>query len=170
MHSSPEAGDGRGPSLRSVEIVVALLIFILGAAVVWDSVRIGNGWATEGPQAGFFPFYIGLIICVASIVNLAYAALATPAVAAGLFVSVKQFRQVLWVLVPAAIFVALIGVLGIYVAAALFIGAFMRVVGRFAWLRTVAVSLAVPIIAFAMFEIWFLTPLLKGPLEAALGY
>ena len=36
-----------------------------------DSLRLGVGWReSEGPTAGYFPFYIGLFLAVASVVNL----------------------------------------------------------------------------------------------------
>jgi hypothetical protein len=88
----------------------------------------------------------------------------------GTFVERAQFRDVLKVLVPAAVFVALIGYIGIYVASALFIGAFMRWLGRFRWRTIAIVSVAVPLALFFLFEIWFLVPLPKGPLEDFLGY
>ena len=38
------------------------------------------------------------------------------------------------------------------------------------WHIAVAVAVAVPVLTFLMFEIWFLVPLPKGPLESFLGY
>ncbi len=168
MHKSLPTGDGHGPSRRTVDIIVAIVILCFGAAVVWDSVRLGRGWAIEGPQAGFFPFYIGSVICAASILNLVRAVMTRGH--SHEFVSGSQFKQVLWVLIPVMVFVALIGWLGIYVSAAIFIGMFMRVVGRFSWPTVAIVAIGIPVLAFLTFEIWFLTPLPKGPLETALGY
>jgi hypothetical protein len=74
------------------------------------------------------------------------------------------------VLLPAGVFVFLIGFIGIYVSSALFIGAFMRWLGRFPWHTIVLVSVCVPLALFLLFEIWFLVPLPKGPLEDFLGY
>ena len=33
------------------------------------SLRVGIGWADEGPRSGYFPFYIGLLIVAGSLVN-----------------------------------------------------------------------------------------------------
>jgi hypothetical protein len=77
---------------------------------------------------------------------------------------------VLSVFIPAVIYVAATYFIGIYVASAVFIGAFMYWHGRFAWTRIVPVSLSVPVSMFLLFEVWFLVPLPKGPLEALIGY
>jgi hypothetical protein len=152
-----------------MEIVVALLTFALGLVVIYDSRRVGAGWAEDGPQAGYFPFYIGLILCIASIWTL-WRTLFSGMAAAGVFVSHKKIRLVLSVFIPAMIYVAATWFIGIYVASAVFIGAFMYWHGRFAWTRIVPVSLSVPVSMFLLFEVWFLVPLPKGPLEALIGY
>lgn len=160
----------RGVSTKAVEIVVALLTLVLGLVVIFDSRRVGAGWADDGPQAGYFPFYIGLILCLASIWTLWRVLFSGKDVAAGVFVSHKKLRLVLSVLIPSLIYVAAIYFIGIYVASAVFIGAFMYWHGRFAWSRIIPVSLSVPVAMFLLFEIWFLVPLPKGPLEALIGY
>jgi hypothetical protein len=153
---------------KSAEIGVAALFFALGALVMWDSVRLGARWAEDGPQAGYFPFYIGLLVCVASAANLASACLLRGA-KNRTFVETHQLALVLIVLVPAAIYVGLIGWLGIYVTSALFIGFFMRWLGGYAWWKVAAVSLGTSVVFYLIFEVWFLVPLPKGPLESALG-
>lgn len=170
--SDSEHRDGpapRGPSTRGVEIAVAALILAAGAVVIYDSLRIGAGWASDGPEAGYFPFYIGLLICLASGWILAQTILGKHS-SSRVFVSMRKLRLVSAVLVPAIGFVVAVYFVGLYVAAALFIAAFMRWQGGFSAMRILPVSLAVPILLFFMFEIWFLVPLPKGPLEALFGY
>ncbi len=156
-------------SKRKADIIVALILAAVGALVIIDSLRLGIGWAADGPQSGYFPFYIGLLLVVASLGTISVTLFGRDQ-GRGAFVERTQFRDVLKVLVPAAVFVALIGYIGIYVASALFIGAFMRWLGRFRWRTIAVVSVAVPIALFLLFEIWFLVPLPKGPLEDFLGY
>jgi putative tricarboxylic transport membrane protein len=162
-----EGPDGR-PALgvKGAEIALALFFLALGAIVVYDSARLGARWADDGPQTGYFPFYIGALICVASLANLIAA---TRAPQGRTFVEVGQLKLVLAVLVPSAIYVALIGWLGIYVASALFIAFFMRRLGHFAWWKTIAVSIGNSVVFFLIFEVWFKIPLPKGPLENLLG-
>ncbi len=153
---------------KSAEIVVAALFFLAGAIVVYDSVRLGAKWADDGPQAGYFPFYIGVILCVSALVNLAAALVAKDGDGKA-FVEVGQLKLVLSVLVPSAVYVGLIDWLGIYVASILFIGFFMRWLGKYDWWKLMAVSVGNSVFFFLIFEIWFKIPLPKGPIESWLG-
>ena len=152
---------------KSAEIVVAALFFLAGALVVYDSLRLGAKWAEDGPEAGYFPFIVGAIICISAAVN--FAAMFTWARGTDKpFVEVGQLKMVLAVLVPTAIYVAVIGFLGIYVASILFIAFFMRWLGKYDWWKLAAVSIGNSVFFFIIFEVWFKIPLPKGPLEALL--
>ena len=152
----------------SAELAVAALFFLLGAIVVYDSRRLGAGWSDDGPQAGYFPFYIGLLVCVAAAVNFGHALLGKRDRGKA-FVEVEALKLVLSVLVPAAIYVGLIGWIGIYVASTVFIAFFMRWLGKYAWWKVAAVSIGNSVVFFLIFEYWFKVPLPKGPLESLLG-
>ena len=160
-------------SVRAWEVCVAALFFLFAAIVVWDSRRLGARWGEDGPQAGYFPFYIGVFILISSAVNLLAAIVSGPAGRAP-FVYWGQLRMILIVMVPSFIYVALIANpwfgLGIYVASAIFIALFMVYLGKYAWGKTAAVSIGTMFVFFLMFEIWFKVPLPKGPLETALGF
>jgi putative tricarboxylic transport membrane protein len=153
---------------KSAEIAVAAFFFLLGALVIWDSARLGAKWGEDGPQAGYFPFYLGLIVCIASAVNLVMA-LRLRGEKNRVFVERGQLKLVLVVLIPAAIYVGLIGWLGIYLTSALFIAFFMRWLGKYPWWKVAAVSIGNSVVFFFIFEIWFKVPLPKGPLEVWLG-
>ena len=86
------------------------------------------------------------------------------------FVDRSKLKLVLKVLIPTVGFVVLIGYLGIYVAAAIFIVFFMWWLGKYSLVKAIPVGVAVPLVLFWLFEIMFLIPLPKGPLEAALGF
>ena len=152
---------------RTLEIIVSVALFGFGAVIMWDSHRMGNGWTSEGPQSGYFPFYIGLLMSAASAINF-FVALRSSADAS--FVSREEIKLVGAMFMPTVAFLFLMQWIGIYVAAFVFIGFFMRWQGKFGWLRCALVALGTPIVIFLMFEIWFKVPLLKGPLEAALGF
>jgi hypothetical protein len=66
--------------------------------------------------------------------------------------------------------VAVLDHIGIYVASAIYIAAFMLYMGRYRVITSAAVGIGVSIALFFMFEIWFLVPLPKGPLEEMLGF
>lgn len=161
-----DAEDQPTLTVKSVEVAVAVIIAAGGALVIFDSVRLGARWGSDGPQAGYFPFYIGVILVVSAAVNLVRA-LRDPFVRT--FVTAEQGRQVLLILLPLIVYVGLIEWLGIYVASTLYIGVFMLWLGKYRILKTLLVSVGVSVAFFLMFEVWFKVPLIKGPLEAALG-
>ena len=159
------------PGTRAVpvDLVVAALIFALGALVAYDSARLGSSWASDGPQAGYFPYYIGAIICISSLVVFVQGLLRLRT-DRQVFVTHAQLKQVMVILLPSTAYVLGVQLIGIYVSSAVFIGLFMLIAGKYSWLRSAAVGLGVSISAFVMFEIWFKIPLPKGPLERLLGY
>jgi len=166
-------GDKPVTSLRVAEIVMGSLFLIFGAVIMWDSRQLGAAWGSDGPQAGYFPFYIGLFIVVSAVAILLQALRLGPK-GDSAFVKRGELKLVFSVLMPTVVYVALIAnpwfSLGIYVASAVFIGWFMWRLGGYRWPLTAAVSLGVPALLFLVFERWFLVPLPKGPLEQLLGY
>ncbi len=171
-----DSAEKSAASVRAVDLATAVIIFVFGAVVLLDSYRIGASWSSDGPEAGYFPFYIGVILCIASVVNFANALRQRGVDDGGAsFVSITSLKLIMSVLIPTIVYVMLIaGIgpvpgLGIYVASAIFVAVFMVWLGKYAWGITTAVSLGVPVVFFLMFEIWFKVPLPKGPLEALLG-
>jgi putative tricarboxylic transport membrane protein len=163
------SGNEHTVSTRTVEIVVSGLFVTLALVIMYDNWRIGARWASDGPEAGYFPFYIGLIMLVASMGTLIINLLSKSADRSN-FVERSQFKQVLQVLIPTAGFVFLIWLIGIYFAAAIFITFFMWWLGKYPLYRILPVAIIVPLVLFMMFEVYFLVPLPKGPIETALGF
>ncbi|MBL8343950.1 MAG: tripartite tricarboxylate transporter TctB family protein [Rubrivivax sp.] len=152
---------------RWPELIVAGLLAAIAMLVITDSLRVGAGWADDGPRAGYFPFYIGLALLGSSawilIGQLRRWAVRTS------FATRTEGGRVLSVLWPMVLYVVLIKVLGIYVASAGLITWFMTRHGQHSVVMRAAVALGVPLVVFAVFERWFLVPLPKGPLEALVG-
>ena len=162
-----EATEASAASTRTLEIATAVFFLIVGSVVMWDSSRLGAGWGTDGPQSGYFPFYIGLLMNLASGVNLLLALKSSKTES---FVSRPQIKLVLAIFLPCLVYVAVMQWLGLYVSSIIFIALFMRWQGKFSLLKSIVTSVGVVVVLFAMFEIWFKVPLIKGPLEALLGY
>lgn len=161
-----QGSNTAGPTHKSVEAGVTLVIALFGAITVYGSIKAGIGWGAEGPRAGFFPFYVGLFIVIASAVNLWN----TLNEGQGdLFAEWGQLRQVFSVVIPTAIYVGVMPFIGLYVASFLFIGWFMRWLGKYRWITVIAVSIGMPLVTYIVFERWFLVPLPKGPLEEMVG-
>ena len=163
MNQESGALAGNGPSHRGVEIGVAVATAVFGLITILGSLQVGINWGAEGPRSGFFPFWVGIVIVGGSAINLALALLEH--VTGKLFAEWGQLREVLRVVIPTTIYVAIIPYLGIYVASLVLIAVFMKWLGRYGWLLTLAVSLGVVVATYFLFERWFLIPLPKGPLE-----
>jgi hypothetical protein len=168
MNETVNEAGGAGPSHRHVEFGVAAFMALLALIGIYGSMQVGVGWGAEGPRAGFFPFYVSLIVLISCIVNV------VQLVRAGddgrIFASWSQLKQVFSVVVPTAVYVGLVPYIGIYVSSALLIAVFMRWFGKYNWLWVIGISVLVPLLTFLTFELWFLVPLPKGPLENFLGY
>lgn len=149
----------RGISTHAVELAVAALVVGLGLTVLIGSWHLGSKWTSDGPGPGYFPFYISLIMCIsgAGIFVQALRRRRTD-----IFVDSEQLRQVLTVLVPAAVYVGAVQLFGLYVASAVYIALFMAVLGKFAWPKSIVAGIVIMAIFFAMFEMWFKVPLYKG--------
>jgi len=173
MQSEPFSADADKAvvSMRTMEIAVALGFFLIGALVMWDSVRLGHTWGDDGPGAGYFPFYISLIMMLTAGVVMLVAALGSKAKQSGAapFVTRGQLRPVLAVFFPLALYVLGVQYLGLYVSAALFVGLFMRINGKYGLKKILPITIVLPVVVYLMFEKWFLVPLPKGPIEALLG-
>ncbi len=161
-----QSDDQTGPRHRTVEIGTVAAMTAFGLITVVGSIQAGIGWGAEGPRAGFFPFYLGLFIIGSSLINLWHAIRSERD---PLFAEWGQLRQVVSVVVPTAAYVVVLPIIGIYVSSALLIAGFMKWFGRYGWGLILAVSLGTMIIAYMVFERWFLLPLPKGPLEELLG-
>ena len=168
----PTAPSDNSPSVvstRTVDIVVSLLLLALAALLCFDNWRTGIAWAPDGPQAGYFPFYLGLILAAASLYGL-ITALVTGAGATQTFLTRNQLLRVMQVFIPTLLFCLLTQWLGLYVASFFLIAGFMRIIGRIALWKSMLTAFLFAIIMFVTFDIAFDVIMPKGPLEAAFGY
>jgi hypothetical protein len=154
-------------STRTVEIVVFLLLLAFAGVMAFDNWRTGVGWAPDGPEAGYFPFYLSLILGGASLFGL-LAALRRSGLGKG-FLDRDQLRRVLQVFVPTALFCLCTQLLGLYVASFLLVAGFMGWVGRIAWWKAILTSLVFAVSMFLVFDLAFDVIMPKGPIEALFG-
>ena len=153
--------------MRVADIVTASILILLGGLVLADALRLGVGWGSDGPNSGFFPFWLALIMVLSCAVIIVQAALKATGRS---FVTREKVGPVFKVLWPATASVMLIHWVGLYVSSALYIGFYMRWVGRHTWSAVVLLAFGIPVTIFLVFEKWFYVPMPKGPLEAWLGY
>lgn len=167
----PTAPAGDSPAVtthRTVDVVVSFLLLALAALLGFDNWRTGMGWDATGPQAGYFPFYLSVILAAACLYGIGREFRARRQ-AAETFVSRAQLRRVLQVFVPALLFGLLMKWLGLYVASFLLVAGFMALIGRIAVWKSLLTALLFSLIMFVTFEIGFSVIMPKGPLEALFG-
>ena len=171
--NQPDSEEAGHPVAKNgtVDAVVAALLMVVGLVVVFEARRLGAGWTTDGPGAGYFPFYIGLLLCIGG-AGILYQAVVSKSRDTDTFVDSVQLKRVASVFLPSVVYVAAIMLLGLYVASAVFIALFMVILGKYPPVKSVLVGLVVNALFFAMFEVWFKVPLFKGALNPLgfLGY
>ena len=159
--------------MRVADLITSVVLMVLGGVVLGDALRLGAGWGSDGPQSGFVPFWLALLLLLVSVAIFIQALVRGGVIP---FVTREKLRPVLQVLLPVAVFIILIDPpgplsgLGLYVAGAIYLAVYMRWVGHHDWRAVVALAVIIPIVTFVVFERWFLVPMPKGPLETWLGY
>lgn len=153
--------------MRAADLITASILILLGSLVIVDAMRLGVGWGMDGPKSGFFPFWLALIMVTCCAIIMAQQVLKATG---RRFAEREKVAPVLKVLWPAVLAVALMQWLGLYVASALYLGFYMRWVGRHSWATVISLAFGIPLVTFLIFERYFYVPMPKGPLEAWLGY
>jgi len=156
--------------MRKANLGVAIFLFLIGAIVMFDAVRLGWRWQPGfGPGAGYLPFYLalGVLICtgifiVKQIIQLSKVGI----VGDKRLIQEGGLKPILWVLLPSTAMVVLTSILGLHFAAFIFLLFYMRVVGKIGWLECSLVSVLFPILMYIVFDRLFLIPLPDGMLGA----
>ena len=167
--TAPEDDSPAVTSAHTVDVVVSLLLLALAVALGYDNWKTGIGWDSTGPEPGYFPFYLSVILAGASLYGLGAAYLSRRE-AAETFVTRAQLRRVMAVFVPTLLFCLVTQFLGLYVASFLLISGFMRIVGKIALWKSLVTAFLFTALMFVTFDIAFDVIMPKGPLEAAFGY
>ena len=167
--TAPAVDSPAVASTRSAGIAVCLLLLAFAALMAFDNWRTGMGWASDGPRAGYFPFYLSVILGAASAYGLV-TAFRNRDGASKIFVTRDQLRRVTQVFVPTLVFCLFTQWLGLYVASFLLVAGFMRIVGRIALWKSLLTSFVFAVAMFVTFDLAFDVIMPKGPLEAAFGY
>jgi len=158
--------------MRKADGICGLILLALGVLVVYDSRQYGVfGWGPAGPEPGLYPFLLGFGIIVGSLTILGQVLLRSRASSPDEpFMPRGALKPVLCVAVPATLMVFLTELIGLYLAAGLYLGVYMRWIGRKRWITVLAVSILLPLAGYIVFEKWFLIPLPEGRLTSRLGF
>ena len=163
--------SGSHLQMRWMELLVAACFLGVSLLVITDSLRVGNAWGTDGPEPGYFPFYIGCLLFGGATWVILQTLLAWKQDdGEEVFAEKHEFNLMLLMLVPSVFFTAAIFVLGIYLASLTFVAAFMVWQGKYSYFKSIAVGTSISAVLFSLFEVWFKLPLPKGFIETWLGY
>jgi putative tricarboxylic transport membrane protein len=154
---------------RSVDVVTSALLFLLAVLLCYNNWQTGMGWSSVGPEPGYFPFYLGVLLAAASLYGI-FKVLVGGAGASEPFVTRDQLWRVMQVFVPTLVFCILTQWLGIYVASFLLTAGFMRIIGRISWWVSLLTGFLFSLLMFITFDVAFDVIMPKGPLEAFFGY
>jgi hypothetical protein len=158
-------------SRRALEISTAALTGIFGVAVVVSSIDNGIGWSSAGVDAGTFPFLTGVIVVLGSLYNLGQGALGRGTLArVTVAVTRAELGRLAGLFIPAAIFVAAIPVLGMYLASAGYVFAVLALPKRQSVLHALVIAAVTPLVLYAVFERLFQVSLPHGAFAAAFGF
>jgi putative tricarboxylic transport membrane protein len=154
--------------MRTAEITTSTILLAISALVIYEAFRLGFGWGLEGPQPGFFIFWLGAGLAACSLVTIGRVLFAGPVLWQRFFPT-AAWSEVLRVFLPMAGAILLMEFLGFYIAAAVYLAFFMRWVGGFSWKMLLLVAFLFAVSHYYVFEKWFLVPLPKGLLEPYIG-
>ncbi len=172
LGAPPEDEADTSPAVvgrRPVETATLAAVLAFSLLMAWDNWRTGIHWESTGPQAGYFPFYVAMIMagaCAWGLV-LEFAKRATPD---SPFVRRNQFKRVMQVFVPTLLYVPATQWLGLYVSSLILVAGFMIWVGRLKPWVSIVTGLVFSVAMFVTFEVAFDVIMPKGPLERLLGY
>jgi hypothetical protein len=166
--TAPASNSPAVTTTRTVEVVVYLLLLALALGLGFDNWRSGMGWAKDGPQSGYLPFYLCVILAGASLWGLGIA-FRKRTDFAHTFITRDQLRRVTQVFVPTLLFCLAMQWLGLYVASFLLVAGFMRFIGRIAWWKSLLTSFLFASAMFSTFDLAFDVIMPKGPIEALFG-
>jgi putative tricarboxylic transport membrane protein len=149
--------------MRRADIYVGLGLLAVGLLVLGDAIRLGFGWGMSGPEAGFFPFYMGLgiVICTFFIVLRGIRILKKEGTGKPLIMK-GGMAQILWVLIPAIGVVLLTELIGLHLATVVYLAFYMGWVGKMHWAKVILLSILVPLVVYILFDKVFLIPLPEG--------
>ena len=157
--------------MRWMELLVAACFAGVSLLVITDSIRVGKSWGSDGPEPGYFPFYIGCLMLGGSAWVILQTLLSwRQDDGKEVFAEKHEFNLMLLMLIPTTVFTAAIFVMGIYMSSLIFIAAFMVWQGKYSYFKSITVGFGISAALFALFEVWFKLPLPKGFIETWMGY
>ena len=145
-------------SRRTLEAATALLTGAFGVAVIVSSLSNGIDWSESGVESGTFPFITGTIVVAASLYNLVRGWLR----GTGVVATRAGLQRTAALFVPAVVYVAVIPVVGMYVASAAYLFGSLRFQSGLSNARSAIVAVVASVALYVVFERLFQVSLPHG--------
>jgi hypothetical protein len=151
-----------------MELIVAGGTALAGAVTAYGSLELGVGWSDHGPEPGYFPFYVGLLLILASVGNAVLSVVRMRG-SGEVFIEREQLLRIAGFVAPMVIFVVVTVFLGLYVGVTLYLFYSAWRQGKYNPVLSLGLGAGFAVALYVVFEILFKVPLHKGPLEQMLG-
>lgn len=152
-------------TVRTAELLVACVLAIMSAGIMWKSTELNIGWVKgSGPGGGAWPFWLAAGMLLTSIWTIIrwFRGVTPQSRSSELFMSADTVAIVGPVVAGLVLLLLATHFIGMYVAVFLFMIAFVRFLGRHSWPMTMTLAIGAPIVMFCLFEWALNTPLPKG--------
>ncbi len=138
---------------------------ILSVIVIAESVRLGFGWEeASGPQAGFVPFYLALLMLFASIFIFYLAWKSEKKDDDNFFVNKQGMMEAIKIAGTSLLFSIIIVYAGVYFAILIFSPIFVRWLGKHNWPTVIMFTIGITLAIYFGMEVGLKIPLPRSPL------
>lgn len=141
--------------MRLGEIVTAGVLALFSIYMMWKSTELPIGYISgRGPGGGAWPFWLSamMLVCCGVIAFNWWRRTSPPSQSDEPFLDGYGWEMVALVGGGLIGFIALIDIVSMYGAIAIFLFYYLRILGRHSWGLTLTLSLATPILFFFFFE------------------
>ncbi|MEL7212012.1 MAG: tripartite tricarboxylate transporter TctB family protein [Pseudomonadota bacterium] len=151
--------------MLTADRVIAASLMVFSAYLMWHATVLPIGWeGSSGPGGGAFPFWLSLVMLLASGGILIRSFVSgsddgTP------FFDPEMIRSVALVCVALIVTIGAMQYLGTYVALMGFLLWYLRIFGGHSWALTASITLITPVFLFFFFEVTLKILLPKGVTE-----
>lgn len=162
--------------MRTAELVTAIVLAVLSVYIMWLSGKPaweGDPWfenigyAEDGPGSGFWPFWLSgimLLCCVWIAINWVRR-VSPPSRSEEPFLDGYGLMMLLKVGGGVAAFIALVNVISMYGAMAVFLIYYIYFLGRHSLVTALSIAVAAPVVTFFFFDVAMRIVLPKGYAE-----
>ena len=154
--------------MRTAELLTAIILGAVSIGFMVSAYQLPIGYiADEGPGAGAFPFWLGVLMLVTCVWTFVRALRGTTPPSRSAEPFLTRDAMVMFALVAGSLgtMILLVHFIGIYGAVPLFLLFYLRVIGNHGWPLTLLLAILIPVVTFLFFEVALTITLPKGYTE-----